>query len=258
MVPLADQTFAFNLQQCNTLNVSGLAAYVQRSPSDRVGWVYARRVWLPGWSPAKWAYEVQYIEVTFESYCVLEEYQAEQLDVEPWKVLMVTAHTAFLTDELHRVEAFFAQWTDSVDFVRHPDEVSCPREYANEELSEELPARWNLIERAWVAYLLCLQQSGVVVVWSEPRQQLQGRITDVGWNSFELTTTLAVHRFRFSQRHEAQVYRVHDDGYVESVWTEPTARVAIFPEELPFWSYARNEWVMLDDLNRQRASDTVH
>jgi len=235
--------FEFDLQQRNTLNASGLAAYVQRPPPDRVGWVHVMRVWLPGWRPAKWAYQVQHIEVTFESYCTVEEYEAQQLDFEPLEVLMITAYEAFLSDDIREVERFFAEFTDSPEFVRHPDRVRCPHEFANEELSDELPACWSMIRRSWAALLLCLQDAGHKVVWDRLGKQLRGKITQVVWNSFEITTAEESVTLSFNQRYGVQLHRVHEDGYVQMLWHEPTSRTSLDPSTLPIWSYALKQWV---------------
>lgn len=236
--------FEFDLQQRNTLNVSGLAAYVQRPLPDRVGWVHVKQIWLPDWRPKKWAYQVQHVEVTFESFNALHEFEAQQLDFEPLEVLMITAHTVFLTDDLRSVEAFFAKFMDRAEFARHPDHVSCPHEYADEKLSDELPARWSLIRRAWVVLLLEAQHAGWNVVWSSAHHQLKGKVTKVGFNSFEISTASGTLSLGFSDRFGAQFYRLHEDGYVQHLWDEPTSRTAIDAESLPIWSYALSAWVV--------------
>ncbi|MFB9993545.1 hypothetical protein ACFFLM_16385 [Deinococcus oregonensis] len=239
----AKAPFEFDLQQRNTLNVSGLAAYVQRPPPDHVGWVHVMQVWLPGWRPAKWAYQVQHRDVTFESYCVVEDYEAQQLDFEPLEVLIITAYQAFLSDDIREVERFFAEFTDNPEFVRHPDKVRCPPEYANEEQPEELPACWSLIRRRWAALLLCLRDSGNEVVWDCPGKQLRGNVTQVAWNSFEISTAEEAVTLSFSQRFGVRLYRVSEDGYVQMLWHEPTSRTSLDPSTLPIWSYSLSQWV---------------
>lgn len=237
--------FAFNQQQRNTLNVSGLAAYVQRPPKGRVGWVHVRQIWLPDWRPKKWAYEVQHLEVTFRSHDLHERYEAEGLDYEPWEVLMLTAYSTFLTDELSAVEAFFARFTEKPEFVRHPDRVGCPHEPSNTNWSEETPARWSLVRRAWVAYLLCLKAEQRVVSWNTPQERLEGQVTKVSFNTFSLMTTAGVRELWFGNRFCAQIYHQEDDGYLRP-WSEPSSREALFGEELPMWDDQFSHWVLPD------------
>lgn len=222
--------------------MSGLAAYVQQPPPDRVGWVHVRRVWLPNWRPTKWAYEVQHLEVTFDSYEELERLEAEQLDHEPWEVLMLTRHLAFLTDQLSTVETFFSQFTEKAQYIHHPDRVECPHEYANEEMSDETPARWSLIRRAWVRQLLSCKEQGLAVRWDTPGERLQGQVTDVSFNSFVISTIGGGHRKSFSDRFGAQLSHIEDDGYIRSLWKEPSARTALYAESLPVWNSALARW----------------
>lgn len=243
---MPDVPFAFDLKQRNTLKVSGLAAYVQRPPPDRVGWVHARHVWLPDWRPEKWAYEVQHLEVTFASYEQWKHLEAEQRGHEPLEILMVTRHSTFLSDDLGTVEAFFARFTDRPEWAQHPDKVGCPHEYVGERRSNESPARWSLVRRAFVARLLDFQASGVTFVWDTPRRRLEGRVTAVHFHSFVLSTKAGEVQFSFADRWAARVYQVEEDGYVRALWQEPTGRMALDPSTLPVWEDASECWVTPD------------
>lgn len=237
--------FKFDQKQRNTLHVSGLAAYVQHPPHDRIGWVHAKHVWLPEWQPDKWAYEVQHVEVTFQSYESLKRYDTEQLDHEPIEILMLTHYSSFLSDDLPTVEAFFARYTARVEWVQHPDNVDWPMEYANERLSQASPARWSLIRRAWVACLLCLQDQGLTIWWDTLLERLQGQVTKVNFNSFVLTTTSGQHHIWFSDRFEARLWHREEDGYVRVLWHEPSPHMSLLPEDLPVWNDVLEQWVPL-------------
>ncbi|GGO29825.1 hypothetical protein [Deinococcus humi] len=240
--------FVFDQQQRNTLKVSDLAAYVQQSARDRIGWIHVRQVWLPDWQPEKWAYEVQRIEVTFQSYETWKRREAEQ-SVEPWEVLMLTQYSVFVTDHLPTVEAFFSRFVEKPEYVRHPDRVDCPHEYADEELSDELPARWSLVRRAWVSYLLYLQVQEATVYWDAPAERLQGQITEVGFNSFVLTTDQGAQHLWFSDRFGTHIYSIEEDGYVGNLWREPSARVALHAEDLPVWDDVLACWISLSETD---------
>ncbi|UQN10704.1 hypothetical protein M1R55_30500 (plasmid) [Deinococcus sp. QL22] len=206
-----------------------------------------RQVWLPGWQPAKWAYEVQHIEVLLQSYEKVQRYEAEGLDYEPWEYLMLTQYSAFLTDQLASVESVFAQHMDRPEYVRHPDHVGWPYESPNEQLPAESWARWSLIRRAWVACLLSIQQQGMEVVWDTPGQPLHGRITRVGFGDFELTTVTAQHQLWFANRSEARLYQLEQEGSVEILWREPTTRIVVDAQTLPVWDDLQTQWFSLVD-----------
>ncbi|MFC6661704.1 hypothetical protein [Deinococcus multiflagellatus] len=215
---------------------------MQRPPRDRVGWVHVRQVWLPGWRPAQWAYEVQHLEVTLESFWTAQRDAEAGLDVEPWDELMLTAYTTFLTDDLKEVEDFFAPFIDRPEFARHPDRVDCPHEYANEEWSGETPARYSLTRRAWAAFLLCTQERKLDLHWTEGPQALAGRVLRVGLGDFDLLTAQGLHTMTFGQRYGAQVWAEAAEGYAEG-WTEPGSRIALDPSALPLWSFAQAAWI---------------
>ncbi|MVN87957.1 hypothetical protein GO986_14450 [Deinococcus sp. HMF7620] len=233
--------FKLSIQQVNTLNRSGLAAYVQRPPKDRVGWVSVRQVWLPEWRPAKWAYEVQHLEVTLDSFWTLKVYEEQQLDIEPWDLLMLSAFSSFLSDDLGEVERFFALFIDRPEFARHPDRVDCPHEFANEEWSRETPAHYSLIRRAWVAFLLCARDRVMEMNWLTPQQILRGHVTRVGLGDFDLLTTEGLRTVAFGQRYEAQVWAVDAEGGIQQ-WQEPSKRLGLSAQRLPIWSHEAESW----------------
>ncbi len=246
MAPDAAPHFAFDQQQRSTLNVSGLAAYVQHPPKGRLGWVHVRQVWLPDWRPNKWAYEVQHLEVTFRSHDLHEQYEAEGREYDPWEVLMLTTYATFLTDELSAVEAYFSQFTEKPEFVRHPDRVGCPHEFVNTAWADETPARWSLVRRAWVAYLLCLEAEQHVVSWNTPQERLEGQVTQVSFNTLSLMTSDGVRQLWFTDRFHAQIYHREDDGSLR-LWSEPSPREILFGEQLPVWDDQLRRWVKFGD-----------
>ncbi len=189
---------------------------------------------------------MQHLEVTFASYEHWKHLEAEQRGHEPLEILMVTRHSTFLSDDLGTVEAFFAQFTDQPEWAQHPDKVGCPHEYVGERRSDESPARWSLVRRAFVARLLDLQASGVTFVWDTPRRRLEGRVTAVHFNSFVLSTKAGEVQFSFADRWEARVYQVEEDGYVRALWQEPKGRMTIDPSTLPVWGDASGRWVTPD------------
>lgn len=241
-----DSEFKFDLQQINTMKVSGLAAYVQRPPKDRIAWILAQGIWLPDWRPKKWATQVQLIELTWESFETVQQYEAEQLDFEPWDYYMVTAHQMFLTDDVREVEKFFAEYTDKPEFVQHPDRVDCPHEFSNEELTDDLPVIWNFKRRSVVRTLLDLKSEGLTVTWQDGTSTTTGQIGQISVNHFEMESAAGKQWLWLGPSNDLRITTVEPDGYIRSHWWNTCRRVAYCHSGLPVWSEAAGGWIVLD------------
>lgn len=241
-----DTPFHFDLQQINTMKVSGLAAYVQRPPHNRIGWVLAEGVWLPEWRPRKWAWQVQWIEVTWDSYETVQDTQEAQQDFEPWDYYMVTAHKIFLTEDISVVEAFFAQHTDLPDYAQHPDRVLCPHEFRRYKQTGDLPAHFNLKRREVVRRLLDYQRTGSVITWDDGHERVTGLVQHVALTHARLIDADGVvTTVWLGPSDSLRITVTESDGYVRTDWMSSRRPQGFDPGSLPVWNFKREAWVPL-------------
>lgn len=243
-----NKPFHFDLKQTNTLRVSGLAAYVQRPPEDRIGWVLAQGVWLPEWRPKKWATQVQRIEVTWDSLKAVQAAEEAQLNFEPWDYYMVTDHELFLTDDMAEVERYFALYTDKPEFAQHPDHVQCPHEFNNHELSRDLPAHFNLKRRKLVRLLLHYQATGCTMTWDDGYTRIQGRVGHVHLASVDVTDSTGKQTSLWLGPCDSLHISVTEpDGYIRADWIPSCRPQGFDPASLPVWDFGQQVWVSLHD-----------
>lgn len=239
-----DTEFKFDLKQWNTLKTSGLAAYVQHPPPERIGWVLAQRIWLPDWRPQKWAMQVQHFDLTWESFEAVQSGDLNPCQIEPWDYYMVTAYERFITDDQQTVEDFFAQFIGKPEFAQHPDRVQCPHEYDNEELSEELPAVRSLRRRSVVYLLLCLKKAGRLITWQNGYGVDKGQIGELSATHFELLTEAGQKWLSIEPTNGLSITSTNSEGLADSHWFNSSRPIAYFPASLPIWSFAERQWVV--------------
>lgn len=244
--------FNFDLQQWNTLKVSGLAAYLQRPERDRVGWILAQGVWLPDWRPKKWAIQIQKLVVTFESFETVQQLEQSETYFEPWDYFMLTEYEMFITDDQHTAEQYFAKYTDKPEFAQHPDRVNCPHEFNNKELSYDLPAYWSLQRRSVVDTLIHLKEAGRKVTWQEGNDFFSGYIGKIYPAWFEMMTPEGKKSIGLGPSDGLRITTVEPDGYIATHWRTSCRLQGHFPENLPIWSEAADDWIYLDRSVRLR------
>lgn len=239
--------FKFDLQQWNTLRVSGLAAYIQRPEGDRVGWVLAQGVWLPDWKPKKWAIQVQKLVVTFESFETVERIEQTETYPEPWDYYMLTDYEMFITDDQRTVEQYFAEYTDKPEFAQHPDRVSCPHEFNNGELRRDLPAYWSLQRRSVVDKLLELRSAGREITWQEGNEFFSGYIGKIYPSWFEMKTLEGLKSILLGPSEGLRITTLEADGHIATHWWASYRPQGHFPASLPVWSESAGGWIYLEE-----------